>query len=104
MRRQSSGLKALKADMIARGELPDIKKAKAALKRGEPIQKNKTPFACQQCDQKSWGKPGLATVCEPCLTRKLEAAGLTATAIDDLLNGVRIQDTSSVEPLAAAAE
>jgi predicted SprT family Zn-dependent metalloprotease len=36
-RRLSSGAKALKADMIARGELPDIKKAKAALKRGEPI-------------------------------------------------------------------
>jgi predicted SprT family Zn-dependent metalloprotease len=28
--------------------------------------RNKTPFTCERCGQKAWGKPDLAIICEPC--------------------------------------
>jgi hypothetical protein len=61
---------------------------------------DKTPFTCEHdCGQNAWGKPGLVTICEPCLVARLEAAGIDVAILD----GVRMKPTKSADTEVAAA-
>jgi ribosomal protein S27E len=41
--------------------------------------KNKTTFTCPNCDQRAFGKPSLAILCEPCGGIKMQPEGIDLT-------------------------
>ena len=44
--------------------VPDITPLEVVLQ--DKVNKNKTTYRCEQCDNKVWGKPGLEIACVPC--------------------------------------
>jgi hypothetical protein len=63
--------------------------------------RDKTPFSCPTCGQKSWGKPGLDIVCRPCLVHALEAAGFEVDVA--IIDGVRMRAADLDNGMVAAA-
>jgi predicted SprT family Zn-dependent metalloprotease len=64
--------------------------------------KNKTKFTCTTCGQNAWGKPDLNVMCGACVSRKMTAAGLDDSGLEDFK--MRAASTGSQDALAEAAE